>query len=164
MMTELMEARRLLEAVTPLKTDCGRVCAGACCHSLEGEETGMLLFPGEDELYAGHAEYRIRRTAGGQLLVCSGTCDRTMRPLACRLFPLLPALRDGEIRVETDARARAVCPLAKQGKSALSAEFVEAVGRVGELLSKDPAQAAFLSRLTREHDDLRALRRKFSGR
>ncbi len=49
----LFAARSLLEEVTPLKSDCGRICGAACCASLEGEETGMLLFPGEEALYRG---------------------------------------------------------------------------------------------------------------
>ena len=39
-------ARRLLADLTPLQTDCGALCGGACCKGDEG--TGMLLFPGED--------------------------------------------------------------------------------------------------------------------
>ena len=48
----VLEARRLLECVTPLKTDCGRACGGACCQPDEDGQGGMLLFPGEEALYA----------------------------------------------------------------------------------------------------------------
>ena len=49
-MNEAVEqARALLETLTPLKRDCGRLCGARCCRSLEGEETGMVLFPGEEE-------------------------------------------------------------------------------------------------------------------
>ena len=44
----VLAARDLLRELTPLKTDCGRLCGGACCEG--DEETGMLLFPGEDAL------------------------------------------------------------------------------------------------------------------
>ena len=27
---------------------------------------------------------------------CNGLCDRTLRPLACRIFPLTPYKKDGE--------------------------------------------------------------------
>ena len=27
----VIQARKLLDSVTPLKTDCGRTCGGACC-------------------------------------------------------------------------------------------------------------------------------------
>ena len=47
----LARARAILEDVTPLKTDCGLTCTGACCRPMEGEMTGMLLFPGEESYY-----------------------------------------------------------------------------------------------------------------
>ena len=47
----VQEARALLENATPLKGDCGRLCRAACCAG--DEETGMLLFPGEETLYEG---------------------------------------------------------------------------------------------------------------
>ena len=43
----LEKARAMLENVTPLKTDCGKVCSGRCCRPLEAEETGMLLTIGD---------------------------------------------------------------------------------------------------------------------
>ena len=33
----LEKARELLENVTPLKTDCGKVCGGRCCRPLEAD-------------------------------------------------------------------------------------------------------------------------------
>ena len=160
----LNEARKLLEDVTPLKTDCGRVCGGACCSSLEGETTGMLLFPGEEDFYEDAEGFSFQPVPGGLLVICSGRCDRTQRPLACRLFPLLPLMREDGIHVAMDARARAVCPLSRHGKDALNPAFVEAVRQAGELLAKDLQQAAFLRQLTQEHDELTALRRRMRGR
>jgi len=160
----LDQARKLLENVTPLKTDCGRVCSGACCRSLEGEMTGMLLFPGEEDCYGDAEGFSMQPVPGGLLLICSGRCDRAQRPLACRLFPLLPLVREDGIHVAVDARARAVCPLSRQGKEALDPAFVAAVKQTGEMLMQDAAQAAFLRQLTQEHDELVALRRKMRGR
>lgn len=160
----LDEARALLENVTPLKTDCGRVCGGACCRSLEGELTGMLLFPEEEDFYEDAAEFAMQPVPGGLLLTCPGRCERKDRPLACRLFPLLPLLREDGIHVAVDARSRAVCPLSRHGKDALDPAFVEAVRKVGELLAQDERQAALLRQLTQEHDELTALRRRMRGR
>lgn len=159
----LMEARALLAAQTPLNGDCGAVCGGACCRPLPGEETGMLLFPGEERFYEGVPGYAILPAALGSLLVCDGHCDRAMRPLSCRLFPLLPVLRPEGVRVAVDARARAVCPLARQGRRAMSADFVAAVRQCGELLAADAVQRAFLLRLTEEQDALREMQRRFEG-
>ena len=157
-------ARKLLENVTPLKTDCGRVCGGACCRSMEGEMTGMLLFPGEEDFYEEAEGFSMQPVPGGLLLICSGRCQRSQRPLSCRLFPLLPLLRDDGVHVAVDARSRAVCPLSRHGKDGLDPAFVAAVKQVGELLAQDEAQAAFLRQLTEEHDELVALRKRMRGR
>lgn len=156
--------RELLEQLTPLKSDCGAVCGGACCHSLEGEETGMLLFPGEEIIYEGKTGYRVVPAEMGRLLICSGRCERGERPLSCRLFPLLPVLREDGVKVAVDLRAGTVCPLARQGRRAMDPAFVDAVRACGRLLAEDPAQRPFLEKLTAMQDDLKTLRQKFGGR
>lgn len=159
---ELAAAREKLNQATPLKTDCGRVCGARCCRPLEGEETGMLLFPGEAEEYTGKPGWEIRKTAHGDLVICPGTCSRTERPLSCRLFPLLPVIADdGGIRVVTDLRAKAVCPLARQGKSAMDPAFIDAVREAGELLAQNDNQAVFLDLLAEEQSELKELRKRF---
>ena len=160
----LFAAREKLKDVTPLKRDCGRICGARCCRSLEGEETGMLLFPGEEEAYIGKEGWIIRETAAGLLVICPGNCERDERPLACRLFPLLPvADRNGDFRAVTDLRAKAVCPFARQGKSAMNPAFIEAVKEVGALLAEDKEQAFFLKRLAEEQEELKRLRRALGG-
>ena len=155
-------AREKLKSVTPLKKDCGRVCGARCCRPLDGEETGMLLFPTEAEAYMGKEGWEIRKTARAELVICPGNCEREERPLSCRLFPLLPMIgNDGEIRVVTDQRAKAVCPLARQGKSAMDPGFIDAVREAGELLAQSDDQAAFLDLLAEEQNELKELRKKF---
>ncbi len=161
----LFAARRLLEEVTPLKGDCGRICGAACCNSLEGEETGMLLFPGEEVLYQDRPGWRLKKTETGEtLVICPGRCDRRDRPLSCRIFPLLPLLREESIRVETDLRARAVCPLARRGRGTMDPAFIGAVKEAGILLAEETAQRAFLNRLEEEQQQLRLLRSTWEGR
>lgn len=153
----VLDARALLSDLTPLKTDCGRLCAGACCRG--DEATGMLLFPGEEALYAAcdfaqivPADYEL----GGRralLLVCRGHCPRGERPLACRLFPLFLRFGpDGQPRVRMDARARAVCPLTDYGLSALDPAFVSAARAAYDLLLADEACARFLRDLCRAYE------------
>ena len=157
-------AREKLKNVTPLKRDCGRICDARCCRPLEGENTGMLLFPGEAEAYAGKDGFEVRKTARGDLLLCSGVCDRDERPLSCRLFPLLPVIGDdGKVRVITDLRAKAVCPLARQGKSAMDPAFADAVREAGEILAAEDEQAVFLDMLEEEQNELKLLRDKFTN-
>lgn len=160
----LNDARSLLEQLTPLKRDCGTLCGGACCRSLEGEATGMLLFPGEEDDYVGLDGWQLTETKQGWLVACPGTCDRSIRPLACRIFPLLPVLREDGIHVAVDARARAVCPLSRQGMKAMDQDFAEAVRQVGTLLAKDEEQRAMLQQLTDIQDELVALRKRIRGK
>ena len=166
------EARELLDELTPLKRDCGRLCGARCCRSLEGEETGMVLFPGEEEAYTVLDGWKLRpvgretEEAGPEncrmIAVCPGKCVRAERPLSCRLFPLIPEIRkDGTVQVRMDLRARAVCPLSRQGVEALDPDFSEAVRQAGVRLAADPEAAAVLQRLTVEQEQLRELRRKW---
>ena len=157
-MEALMRARALTGAVTPLSMDCGRACGHACCLPDETGQGGMLLFPGEEALYAvlpagWHIEPDDAVTPGGRLLICDGRCDRATRPLSCRLFPLLPT-RTG---AKMDRRAWAVCPLMESGKRGLDPRFVEAVAQAGRLLYDQPAQAAFLDALHVYNEQLKML-------
>ena len=157
----LTRARAILEDVTPLKTDCGLTCNGLCCRPMEGEMTGMLLFPGEEAYYEDREGYRMTETDQGMLLICSGRCNRADRPLSCRLMPLIPLIREDGVKVATDHRAKTVCPLAHQGKDALDPDFVAAVREVGRILAEDEAQRTFLVKLTQQQDELKTLRNQF---
>ena len=144
----VLSARKLLRSVTPLRRDCGRVCGGACCQSDEDGQGGMLLFPGEEKLYADlppgfSLEKNDQVLPGALLLVCSGSCDRDARPLSCRLFPLLP-IRGGAV---LDRRAWAVCPLMASGIAGLNGDFVRTVTAAGDLLYACPDHARFLDAL-----------------
>ena len=82
----IKKAYEIIGNKTPLKSDCGRLCGAACCKG--DDETGMLLFPGEEDLCTCD-EFKIIQTDYSlPLLVCDGTCNRDRRPLACRIFPL----------------------------------------------------------------------------
>ena len=64
------------------------------------DATGMVLFPGEVGLVSGGAGFRLFRIlymgAPAWFLVCEGVCDRRKRPLACRIFPLAPHIKEVE--------------------------------------------------------------------
>ena len=154
-LSAILAARELLYELTPLKTDCGRLCGGACCEG--DEETGMLLFPGEEALYEGCTFARVipadfslgKETA--QLFVCSGTCERENRPLACRLFPLfLKFKEDGSTKLRIDVRAKAVCPLTDYGIKSLDTDFKQAARKAYDLLLEDDVCRAYLMDLDAE--------------
>lgn len=139
---ELLErARSLLEDVTPLHTDCGLLCGHACCLPDEDGQGGVFLLPGERELTGDWGEIIPSELLPGEsadMLICHGPCDRALRPLACRIFPLTPILKkDGRWSVRMDRRAFAMCPLCPHGTSGLSGEFVRAVTQAIELIASD---------------------------
>jgi len=153
-LSSVLAARELLKFLTPLKTDCGKLCAHACCAG--DEETGMLLFPGEETLYASCAFGSVLTAdfaLGGQpakLFVCRGRCERDERPLACRLFPLFLAfLKNGGTKVRIDNRARAVCPLCDYGVTGLDQEFLAAARKAYDILLEDETCRAYLRDLYR---------------
>jgi len=141
-----------------LTTDCGAVCGGRCCQESADSE-GMLLFPGEETLLSGEEGYIIRPAEGGYLLTCGGTCDRTRRPLSCRIFPLFPYVtEEGRVKAVYDPRGYRMCPLVREcAHVPLSRDFVRAVRRVGRILMADPTQADFLRQNSREIDELNRL-------
>ncbi len=146
----------MLQDVTPLTEDCGRVCDGRCCR-MTADSQGMLLFPGEE---ASADTFTCVPAAGGRtLLVCAGHCDRSTRPLACRMFPLFPYVEEnGRVRAVYDPRGWRLCPLVQQHAHVpLRRDFVRAVRRAGRLLMRDAACAAFLREQSEEIRDLNRL-------
>ncbi len=153
MKTNIEKALALLEAVTPLRVDCGKLCGGRCCRA-DKEAEGMRLFPDEPPPKG----LRVSDTAdGGRLAVCDGTCDRRFRPLACRMFPLFPHLgADGRVRAAWDPRALRVCPLV-QGRYCPDRAFIRAVRKAGRLLAATPKGYQLLQEQAAEMDQLAAL-------
>ena len=144
---ELRQAWRILEAATPLRTDCGLYCGAACCAPDEDGQGGVFLFPGELKQMGGAEWGRIVKEGSETMLLCRERCDRARRPLNCRFFPLLPCRdREGQWRVRMDARARAVCPLSRGGLRGLDPGFVRAATEAARLLARDEACSAFMER------------------
>ncbi|MBR0536254.1 MAG: hypothetical protein IIX14_07760 [Clostridia bacterium] len=122
----------ILDRVTPLDFDCGRLCDGKCCKG--DAHTGMLLFPGEEKLI--DSDICINTNQDGVCVaVCDGSCNRHRRPLSCRIYPLFPVIENNGdteyIDVQFDPRAS--CPLC-EGEIKLNRRFVKAVKRVGKYL------------------------------
>ncbi len=134
---------------TPMKTDCGAICGAACCHTDDDGKGGVALLACEREILQDISWGEIGRDASmdAPMLMCSGMCDRDLRPFLCRIFPLCPTIgKNNRWTVRMDARARAVCPLAGSGLSGLNPEFVRGAARAVRLLAEDPAGEAFLIR------------------
>lgn len=155
----LARARELLNDVTPLKTDCGLLCGHACCLPDEDGQGGVYLFPGEREMTGGWGDIIPSEMLPGvpaDMLMCRGMCDRDLRPLACRFFPLTPIkLKSGAWSVRMDRRAFALCPLCPHGANGLDPAFVQAAKEAINLIASDPDGLEFL-------ENWRALEKQFS--
>ena len=144
----LSRARALLNSVTPLHTDCGLLCGHACCLPDEDGQGGVYLFPGERALTGDWGAIIPSEMLPGvpaDMLICQSMCDRDLRPLACRFFPLTPIKRkSGAWSVRMDRRAFALCPLCPHGTTGLNPAFVQAAKQAIALIAADPEGAAFL--------------------
>ncbi len=142
---------KLLNDVTPLPVDCGRLCGAVCCSEWE-KGAGMYLFPGEEVMFSGaegwliwekHSsnDYDFCPSWHGEryFVRCNGTCPRDKRPFACRTFPVSPYLSpEGRFELRLDEAAFLLCPLVKAGDiKLLDRRFIARARLVwGELLQE----------------------------
>ncbi len=147
----ITQAKDVLHPYTPLKADCGLICDKACCKG--DDETGMLLFPGEDTVFP------VKEKDGYRLCVCGGKCNRETRPLSCIIFPFFPYITtDGKIKVKPDIRGINICPLISHKDEVLFSKiFLRRVARAGRILAGDEECRKFLWETSREMDILEKL-------
>ncbi len=159
-----LQLYRLFDNVTPVPVDCGQLCSKACC---KGDDSGMFLFPGEQKVFSLLSPDWIRientdfkYTYNGKnyntpIALCSGSCDRYQRPLACRIFPLTPYInKDGVLEIITDPRGKGICPMAKAFYIAdFNPAFVRNVKKAFTLLAKNKQFYAFLQEFSRYLDE-----------
>lgn len=134
---------------TPLNTDCGALCAAACCSADADGQGGVCLLEPEEQALQGVCWGRIdfEPMMGAPMLMCAGPCDRNLRPFLCRIFPLSPVMgKSGRWTVRMDARARAVCPLSRAGLNGLNPDFVRGCARAVRIIAEDADGEAFLRR------------------
>ncbi len=151
----IKKVHKILQNVTPLKSDCGKICGGECCKG--DADTGMLLFPGEENFLENIDDFTIKSdNANRKILICNGCCNRNHRPISCRIFPLFPMLIDGKIYVIDDPRAKGICPLLYD-EIKLNKAFERKVGKAGKLLVKNNETSEFLQLISDEICEILAI-------
>ena len=155
---------RLLDRVSPVPYDCGKLCDCVCCMPA-GDELGIYLLPGEEKLFTGKEdwitwnydnvdEYEFPDSWSGKVafLSCNTppVCDRKMRPLQCRTYPVAPHILEDEmlILILSDMEVPYTCPLIKENTNfnpeskddsfVLDEKFLRATYTVWKRLIKDP--------------------------
>ena len=142
----LLRAYEAIGDATPMTSDCGALCAAACCKTDADGQGGVALLPGE-EACAAWGEITLDPAMNMPMVMCTGMCERKLRPFLCRIFPLCPVIgKSGRWTVRMDARARAVCPLAASGLNGLDPEFVHGCAKAVRILAEDPDGEAFLKK------------------
>ena len=142
---------------TPLVTNCGRLCSCLCCSDTDAGE-GMYLYPFEEVMFGADTPFAdisdSNFKSGGKyvkFITCDGTCIRDRRPLACRIFPLLPYVDTaGNLQVIYDPRAVDFCPLEHKK---LTRKFKMQVHKVAHMLFKISETKDFLIAQSRLVDD-----------
>ncbi|MCL2159148.1 MAG: hypothetical protein FWH48_07060 [Oscillospiraceae bacterium] len=151
----IYEAYDIIGSLTPLRGDCGTLCDKICC---KGDKAGMLLFPGEESIFEGIVGFQIEEIEymekpGIKLLMCDGECERGLRPLNCRIFPVAPLVdENGGIDAVADIRGRRMCPI--WDLKYVDRAFVRAVKKAFELLAKDSEMLAFMRLVSAEQEEL----------
>ncbi len=149
------KAYKMLDTLTPIPADCGKLCNKACCSDTfneENNEAGMYLYPGEEVMFEGVSGFKIYRSdfkyenKFAKLVVCTEPCKRELRPLSCRIFPLIPYKKENSpITTLIDPRARRMCPLAKTFKmDDFDLNFVQTVSYIFKVLVKENHARSFI--------------------
>ncbi|GHU49388.1 hypothetical protein FACS1894127_2480 [Clostridia bacterium] len=151
---------RLLNRVSPLKEACGSLCDSVCCtcgeeeSAAKGFSLGIYLLPGEDQIFTKNEDWlewsysKVKEAdfpdswSGIVYFIRCKTppvCQRDLRPLQCRVFPLAPHLtKNGELKMIMFPASILPykCPLIEDHIS-LSREFIKATHTVWKHLIRD---------------------------
>lgn len=143
---------------TPLITNCGRLCSCLCCSDTDAGE-GMYLYPFEEVMFGKDTPFAdvsdsnfIVSGKAVKFITCDGFCERDKRPLACRIFPLLPYVDTlGNLQVIFDPRAVDFCPLEHKK---LTLKFKKQVHQISNMLFKVAETREFLIEQSRLVDQI----------
>ena len=149
---------RLLDRVSPVDYDCGKLCGAACCTCADVNsndmEMGIYLYPGEHKIHnkkdnwldwtvEDAADFEFPDSWNGPVYFvrCKTppVCPREKRPLQCRTYPLAPYIsEEGFLEmVYNDEDLPYSCPLIDD-EIPLNDDFVKATYTVWSHLIRDP--------------------------
>ena len=147
-----------LKYETPLNFDCGRLCNRCCC---KDTEKGMILFPDEEKRFENNDDFEIIKDIKNRnLLFCNSFCERKLRPISCRIYPLFPYTYEesGELKqkIVLDLRGANSCVIIDENMK-LQKSFIANVRKVGKILLRDEKCRQMLLEISKEIDDIIAI-------
>jgi len=152
MIKSIKEIYKRLDKVSPTNYDCGKLCGEICCvydKYNSDEEVGLYLLPGEELIYEDNNEdfelYYIPPDETYNydlyLVKCVNPphCNRNIRPIQCRTFPLIPHIENDKFHLIIDEEEFPyTCPLVHK-ENKLNKDFIEVTYKVWKILIKNPA-------------------------
>ena len=98
-----------------------------------------------------------------KLLVCQGFCPREMRPLSCRIFPLIPYINEsGRVEFRLDLRSLGICTIVYDPReNTVEEEFIETLYSAFPPLLKNDDAIEFIEILSRQYDETASFLEKF---
>lgn len=146
-----------LDEVTPVDFDCGKLCGEVCCvydgEDYRNEELALYLLPGEELMYEDSdsfelyyidsSEIKYPHSWKGQIYLVKCVdppkCDRKIRPIQCRTFPLIPHLtKNGEFHLIFDeSEFPYKCPIVHDHIK-LNDDFVNTTYEIWKMLIRNP--------------------------
>ncbi len=162
------KAYTLLNNYEIFKFDCGNLCGKLCCKDgfYADCESGMRLLPGEEEFIGKNNYFRYKKNQNGAFLICNGSCNRDLRPFACRIFPYYPHIsvnKNGKFKttILPDPVAASVCPLVfKHTRVRRNIFHDRALKRAIRILCKDEEIKKELLRISDFNNEILLLRQK----
>ena len=141
------EIYKKLDTVTPVDFDCGSLCGEACCvYDLKNpeEELALYLLPGEELMYEESDSFDLYYF----------DCDRSIRPIQCRTFPLVPHIdENGEFHLILDETEFPYeCPIASQHMK-FNDDFLTVTFDVWKKLISNPLVYDFVEMDSRLRDE-----------
>ena len=146
-----------LDEVSPVDFDCGKLCGEVCCvydaDESHTEELVLYLLPGEELMYEGSPDFELYYLDSSEiryphswkdsiyLVKCINPpkCDRSIRPIQCRTFPLVPHItKNGEFHLVLDeTEFPYVCPIIHDHIK-LNANFINVTFEIWQMLIRNP--------------------------
>ena len=144
-----------LDEVSPVDFDCGKLCGEVCCKDLQEGEGDLVLYllPGEELMYEDSDEFELYYIDSSEikyphswkgqiyLVKCVNPpkCDRSIRPIQCRTFPLIPHLnKKGEFHLIFDeSECPYKCPIVHDHIK-LNDDFVKTTYEIWLMLIANP--------------------------
>ncbi len=146
-----------LDKVSPVDFDCGKLCGEVCCvydeDDYHNEDLALYLLPGEELMYEDSDSFELYYIDSSEikyphswkdniyLVKCVNPpkCNRSIRPIQCRTFPLIPHIsKNGKFHLIFDENEFPYkCPIIHKNIK-LNDDFIKVTYEVWRILIKNP--------------------------